>query len=54
MATAVCILGPEKGLELVESTPGAAARITIVEGDKVKVFESKGYAKLVHPQVKDK
>jgi FAD:protein FMN transferase len=54
MATAVCILGPEKGLELVESTPGAAARITVVDGERVKVFESKRYANLVHPHVKDK
>ena len=38
--TAVCVLGPEKGLELVEQTPGAAARITTIEGDQVTVYES--------------
>jgi thiamine biosynthesis lipoprotein len=39
--TAVCVLGPVKGLELIEQTPGAAGRITTIEGDQVKVYESK-------------
>jgi thiamine biosynthesis lipoprotein len=38
--TAVCVLGPERGLELVEQTPGAAARITTIDGDRVTVHES--------------
>ena len=38
--TAVCVLGPEKGLELIERTPGAAGRITTIDGDEVKVYES--------------
>jgi thiamine biosynthesis lipoprotein len=41
LAAAVCILGPEKGLELIERTPGAAARITKVEGGSIRVWESK-------------
>ncbi len=41
LASAVCILGVEKGLELVERTPGAAARITKVDGDLIRVWESK-------------
>ena len=41
--TAVCVLGPEKGLELVEQTPGAAARITTIEGDRVTLHESKRF-----------
>lgn len=45
--TAVCVLGPEKGLELVERTPGAAARITIIEGDEVKVFDSKRFKQFI-------
>jgi thiamine biosynthesis lipoprotein len=38
--TAVCVLGPERGLELVEQTPGAAARITTIDGERVTVYES--------------
>jgi thiamine biosynthesis lipoprotein len=41
--TAVCVMGPEKGLELIERTPGAAGRITTIEGDEVKVYESKRF-----------
>lgn len=40
LAAACCILGPEKGLDLIERTPGAAARITKVEGAGIKVWES--------------
>jgi thiamine biosynthesis lipoprotein len=45
--TAVCVLGPEKGLELIERTAGAAARITTIEGDEVKVYESKRFKEFV-------
>ena len=45
--TAVCVLGPEKGLELVERTPGAAARITTIDGDRVTVHESKRFRDFV-------
>jgi thiamine biosynthesis lipoprotein len=38
--TAVCVLGPQKGIELVEMTPGAAAMITTIEGDEVRTIES--------------
>ena len=39
---AVCILGPERGLQLVESIPGAAARVvTLDESGKATVYESK-------------
>jgi thiamine biosynthesis lipoprotein len=41
------VLGPEKGLGLIESTPGAAARITTIEGDKVEVHESKRFKQFV-------
>jgi thiamine biosynthesis lipoprotein len=41
MATAVSVLGPAAGLELVEATPGAAAFIVqAVEGDKPRTFAS--------------
>jgi len=50
LAAAVCILGPEKGLALVERTPGAAARITKVEGDGIKVWQSRRFNDfVVHP-----
>jgi thiamine biosynthesis lipoprotein len=39
--TAVCVLGPERGLELIEQTPGAAGRITTIDSDRVAVYESK-------------
>ena len=39
--TAVCVMGPEKGLELVEQTPGAAARITTIDEGQVTAYESK-------------
>jgi thiamine biosynthesis lipoprotein len=45
--TAVCVLAPQKGIELIESTPQAAGRITTIEGEQVKVFESKGFRDLL-------
>jgi thiamine biosynthesis lipoprotein len=42
MDTAICVMGVEKGLALVESTPGAAARmVTIDDAGKITVRESK-------------
>jgi thiamine biosynthesis lipoprotein len=41
--TAVCVLGTEKGIELIDQTPGAAGRITTIEGDEVKLYESKHF-----------
>jgi thiamine biosynthesis lipoprotein len=41
--TAVCVLGPEKGIELIDNIPGVAGRITTIEGDAVKVYESKRF-----------
>lgn len=49
MSTAVSVLGPEKGLELVESVPGAAARITTLDGETVNVVTSKRYIEVVRP-----
>jgi thiamine biosynthesis lipoprotein len=50
LAAAVCIMGPEKGLELIERTPGAAARITKIEGAGVKVWESKRFKDFSAPR----
>ena len=44
LAAAVCILGPDEGLALTEQTPGAAVRITRIEGSAVRVWESKRFA----------
>jgi thiamine biosynthesis lipoprotein len=38
--TAACVLGPQKGIELVEKTPGAAAIVTTIEGEEVRTVES--------------
>jgi thiamine biosynthesis lipoprotein len=43
LAAAVCILGPEKGLDLIERTPGSAVRITKVEVDGIRVWESRRF-----------
>ncbi len=47
-ATAVSILGPEKGLAMIERLEGAAARIvTIDDAGNERVYESKRFAKLL-------
>lgn len=47
-ATAVSILGPQKGLALIERLDGAAARIvTIDDAGKETVYESKRFAKFL-------
>jgi len=43
MALAVCLMGPEKGMALVESTPGAAARMVSLDDGRVAVYESKRF-----------
>jgi thiamine biosynthesis lipoprotein len=45
--TAVCVLGPERGIELIEKTPGAAGRITTIDGDRVTVYESKRFKQYI-------
>lgn len=41
LATAVSVLGPEKGVELVDRTPGAAALILRAEGGRIETRESR-------------
>lgn len=48
--TAICVLGPERGLELIERTPGAAARITTIDGDRGTVYESKRFREFIARQ----
>jgi thiamine biosynthesis lipoprotein len=50
--TAVCVLGPERGLELIENTPGAAGRITTIDGDRVTVYESKRFKQFLSEPAK--
>ncbi len=42
--TAACILGPEKGLALIEATPGAAGLFVRLTSDGQEVRKSKGWA----------
>jgi thiamine biosynthesis lipoprotein len=42
----VCVLGPEKGMKLLESQPGVSARMVRLNGDKVEKFTMKSFPKL--------
>ena len=44
LATAVSVLGPGKGLQLIEQTPGAAAFIVRNLDGKLETYESKRFA----------
>ena len=46
LASAVSVLGPEKGLKLIESTPGAAAFIVRAPEGKIETYQSSGWKKL--------
>jgi thiamine biosynthesis lipoprotein len=43
LATAISVLGPDRGLELVESTPGAAALMIQETEQGVKMFKSRNW-----------
>jgi len=53
MATALCAMGPEKGLALADRTPATAGRIVTIDGAaKAKVFESSRWKDFViHPEL---
>jgi thiamine biosynthesis lipoprotein len=53
MATTVCVLGPKKGLALIESTPGAAALIFTKENDRAKTFVSRRFKSLPREQLRN-
>ncbi len=40
LSTSISVLGPERGLKLVEETPGAAAHIVRQPGEKIEFVES--------------
>ncbi len=43
LATAAAVLGPERGLKLIETFPGASARFVLKVGDKIEVRKSSGF-----------
>jgi thiamine biosynthesis lipoprotein len=49
LATAVSVLGPEKGLRLIESTPGAAARMVRQPERAMEVYESSRFKRFYEP-----
>jgi thiamine biosynthesis lipoprotein len=46
LSTAVCVLGPEKGLELIEKTPGACALIMELVDGHTRVHQSSGFSQI--------
>jgi FAD:protein FMN transferase len=40
LTTSISVLGPERGLKLVEATPGAAAHVVRMPDDKIQLVES--------------
>ncbi len=46
LATAVCVLGPERGMKVVEETEGTAALILLVTKDGERTFTSKRWKEL--------
>jgi thiamine biosynthesis lipoprotein len=47
LASALCVLGPARGLKLLESYPGAAARVVMADtAGRERVFESARWAEL--------
>ncbi len=53
LASAVSVLGVEKGLELVEATPGAAALVQRAPGGEYERHESRRWAELPKAQAKE-
>jgi thiamine biosynthesis lipoprotein len=45
LATAISVLGPDKGTKLIEKTRGAAARIIRLSGNQIEVKESSRFKK---------
>lgn len=49
LATAISILGPDRGLKLIDQTKGAAALVVLAGENGVTATESTGFAKFVLP-----
>ncbi len=48
LATAVSVLGPDKGLQLVKGQPGYEAMVVVGEPGSFRMIESDGFARYVH------
>jgi len=49
LSSAIAVLGPERGLKLIENIVGVEATITCLdENNKEKVYQSRGWAKLAN------
>lgn len=46
LATAVSVLGPEEGIKLIASTPGAEAILVVEQEGELRTRESQGFSKL--------
>ena len=49
LATAVSVLGPGPGLQLIERTPGAAARVVRQPGERIEAMESRRFSQWEEP-----
>ncbi len=49
LSTTTCVVGPQRGLALVESTRGASARVTRKPGERVEVRESRNFSRYYEP-----
>jgi len=52
LASAVSVLGPDKGLQLIENSKGAAAHILRAPGGKIEQYESKRFKQLTLIKIK--
>ncbi|MBI4657297.1 MAG: FAD:protein FMN transferase [Verrucomicrobia bacterium] len=50
LATAISVLGPEKGMKLAQTTPGVAARIVRSPDEKIEAHTSKRFEKYFAPE----
>ena len=46
LATAICVMGPARGIELIDKLPNTAALIVLVTDDGVKTHESRDFTRL--------
>jgi thiamine biosynthesis lipoprotein len=46
----VSVLGPQRGLALIEQSPGTAVYIVRKPGDRIEVYESKRWRQLAEPK----
>jgi thiamine biosynthesis lipoprotein ApbE len=46
LATAVCVLGPTKGIDLIERTDDVACLMLRQEGEQVRTYESRRLSQL--------